>query len=273
MNTFLHAVSAVALAVGAGGAAAQSGYQKGPAPTASSIQAAGPFDVSTQTLSGQGFGGGTVYSPNAAGTYALIAVCPGFTAYQSSIAQISQRLATHGFVVVTIDTNTPYDSPDSRGTQLLAALKAAAALKTGAAAGKIDTSRQALAGWSMGGGGTLLAASSTPGLKGAVAFAPYSFTNSFSSDKVPSAILGGSADTVAPPAGYATPYYNAIPATTPKLLGIISGAQHTFPTTASQPASYVEIAWMKRFVDNDTRYSPFLNGDPKFSSFASNGPF
>lgn len=273
MKRITQGIAAVLFVSGASLASAQSAYQKGPAPTLASIQAAGPFAVSTQTISGNGFGGGTVYSPNTAGTYALVAVCPGFISYQSSIAQISQRLATHGFVVVTIDTNTIYDSPDSRATQLLAALKATAALKTGAAAGKIDTSRQAVSGWSMGGGGTLIAATSTPGLQGAVAFAPYSYSNTFANDAVPTAILGGSSDTVAPPAQYATPYYNAIPTSTKKLLGIISGANHQFPTTASQPASYTQIAWMKRFLDKDSRYSQFLTGDSRFSSFASNGPF
>ena len=40
---------------------------KGPDPTNASIQADGPFAVSTQAVAGNGFGGGTVYSPNAAG--------------------------------------------------------------------------------------------------------------------------------------------------------------------------------------------------------------
>lgn len=84
--------------------------QKGPDPTQASIEAVGPYAVSTRALKGSGFGSGMVYSPNAAGSYALVAVCPGFVSAQSSIAQISRRLATHGFVVVTIDTNT-FDSP------------------------------------------------------------------------------------------------------------------------------------------------------------------
>lgn len=249
-------------------------YEKGPVPTLASIQADGPFTIASQTIpSGSGFGGATVYTPTAPGTYAVVAVCTGFVTAQSSMAPMAKRLATHGFVVVNIDTNTIFDFPDSRATQLLAALKAAVALKTGPVAGKIDVSRQAVAGWSMGGGGTLLAANSTPGLKGAVAFAPWVAGTPISADRVPSAIVGGASDNVAPAASHSTPLYNSIPASTPKLLGIITGASHFFPTTTSQPASYTSIAWMKRFVDNDTRYSGFLNGDAAYSSFSSNGPF
>jgi triacylglycerol lipase len=256
--------------------AATNPLAKGPDPTMSSIQADGPFAISSQTVAGNGFGGATVYSPNTAGTYALVVFCPGFTATQSSIAVMGKRLATHGFVVATIDTNSTSDQPPSRATQMLAALRTVAALTTGPAAGKIDTSRQIVTGHSMGGGGTLIAATSTSTLKAAVPLAPWSqATKSFSGDKVPTAIIGGSADNVAPPARHATVFYNSIPTSTKKLLGIISGASHFFPqdNPANQPASYVQIAWIKRFVDNDTRYSQFLTGDSRFSTFNSDGPF
>ena len=55
--------------------------------------------------------------------------------------------------------------------------------------------------------------------------------------------------------------------------GVIQGADHYFPDTASQPASYMQVAWMKRFLDGDTRFSLFLNGDSRFATFRSTGPF
>ncbi len=248
-------------------------YENGPAPTLSSVQADGPYAVSTQTVRGSGFGGGTVYSPNTAGKYAVVAVCPGFTATQSSIAAISRRLATHGFVVVTINTNSTYDFPPSRANQLLAALRTVTALTTGPVAGKMDTSRQAVAGWSMGGGGAMLAAGMTPGLKAGVAFAPWAQSSNVSSSAVPVAYLAGTADSVAPANTMATAFYNATPAGTKKMLGVIQGADHNFPKTASQPASYTQVAWMKRFLDGDSRYSQFLTGDARFATYRSTGPF
>lgn len=247
--------------------------ENGPAPTLASVQADGPYAVSTQTVRGTGFGGGTVYSPNTAGKYAVVAVCPGFTATQSSIAALSRRLATHGFVVATINTNSTYDFPPSRANQLLAALRAVTALTTGPVAGKMDTTRQSVAGWSMGGGGAMLAAGMTPGLKAGVAFAPWSQSNNVSRSAVPMSYLAGTADNVAPASTHATSFYNATPATTKKMLGVIQGADHNFPNTASQPASYTQVAWMKRFADDDTRYSQFLNGDSRFATFRSTGAF
>ena len=247
--------------------------ETGPVPTLSSIQADGPFAVSLQTVSGSGFGGGTVYSPNTVGKYAVVAVCPGFTATQSSIAAISRRLATHGFVVVTINTNSIYDYPPSRANQLLAALRTVTALTSGPVAGKIDISRQGVAGWSMGGGGAMLAAGMTPGLKGGVAFAPWAQSTNVRTSAVPMAYLAGTADGVAPASRHASVFYTATPATTKKMLGVIQGADHNFPRTASQPASYTQVAWMKRFLDSDTRYSQFLKGDSRFATYRSTGPF
>jgi triacylglycerol lipase len=250
-------------------------FQKGPDPTSASIAADGPFAVTTQTVRGNGFGGGTIYSPNTAGTYALVAFCPGFTATQSSIAVMGRRLATHGFVVVTIDTNSTFDQPASRATQLMAALNTVAAVTTGPVAGKVDSTRRVLSGWSMGGGGTLIAAKNNPSLKAAVGLAPWSSDKNFSNEQVPAAIIGGSSDTIAPPSSHSTVFYNSIPNSTKKLLAIISGASHFFPgdNPANQPASKYQIAWVKRFADNDTRYSQFLVTDSRLSTFASNGPF
>ena len=96
----------------------------GPDPTSSTLNAtAGSFAVSTSTVVAPvGFGGGTIYYPTVAGQYGVIAMSPGFTATQSSIAWLGRRLATWGFVVITINTNTTMDQPASRATQLMAAL-------------------------------------------------------------------------------------------------------------------------------------------------------
>ena len=249
--------------------------ENGPAPTLAAIQKDGPYAVTAQAIKGSGFGSGTIYVPNAAGQYALVAVCPGFVSPESSITAISKRLATHGFVVVTIATNTLLDFPSSRASQILAALKAAAGTTTGAVAGKIDVSRQVASGWSMGGGGTLEAAASTPGLVAAVAYAPWNTSSTkYKTITVPSLILGGTADVIAPVAQHSQPFYNAIPATTPKMLAVIQGASHFFPNSAGEPQSYTNISWVKRFADGDTRYGTFLNTkDAAFSTVQSTGPF
>ena len=256
------------------GAPAQA-IENGPTPTLANLKKDGPYAVTAQKIAGNGFGAGTIYVPNTAGQYAVVAVCPGFVSAEGSMTAISKRLATHGFVVVTIATNTLFDLPTSRATQLLAALKTVTAMNTGAVAGKMDTSRQVVSGWSMGGGGTLEAAASTPGLVAALAYAPWNVTaTKYKTIKVPSAIIGATGDVVAPVSGHSQKFYDAIPTSTSKLLAVIQGSSHFFPNTAFEPASYTNISWMKRFADSDSRYGEFLNTkDAAEASLVSTGPF
>jgi len=239
---------------------------KGPDPTNASIQAVGPFAVTTVTIArnaANGFGGATVYVPTAAGTYALVAFCPGFTATQSSIAVLGERLATHGFVVATIDTNSTNDLPPSRGTQLQAALNQVAGLNGGntAARGKIDTTRLVVTGHSMGGGGTLFASRANNAIKAGVGLAPFSSNTKSFNTTVPSLIVGGQNDNVAPVNNHSNRFFDGLPNATPKVLAVLAGRDHFFPqdSPASQPASKFQIAWIKRFADNDARYTQFVN--------------
>jgi predicted dienelactone hydrolase len=84
----------------------------------------------------------------------------------------------------------------------------------------------------------------------------------FSGVRSPAAIVGGSSDTVAPVGSHSITFYNSINQAE-KLLAVIRGASHFFPqdNPANQPASKYQIAWMKRWVDGDTRYSQFLVND------------
>ena len=114
-----------------------------------------------------------------------LAICPGFTATQSSIAWIGQRLASHGFVVMTINTNSTFDQPPSRATQLMAALRYLTNSSNSTVRARVDANRLGVAGHSMGGGGTLMAARDNPSLKAAVPMTPWSQTKSFSTVRVP----------------------------------------------------------------------------------------
>jgi dienelactone hydrolase len=243
--------------------------------TVADLSKDGPYAVDSQIVTPNGFGKGTIYAPKQAGSYALVAVCPGFVSAESTITDISKRLATHGFVVVTIGTTTPLDLPSSRASQILAALKAAQGTTTGNVAGKIDSSRMVASGWSMGGGGTLEAALKTPGLKAAVAYAPWD-TNSaqFKGITVPSIIFGATGDVIAPVKSHSQKFYDVIPATTPKALGVLQGSSHFFPNTAIEPVSYNNVAWNKLFVDGDSSYKAILSGtksDKAWASFVSAG--
>lgn len=255
-----------AVAVPAGAQAADNPYERGPAPTNAILEASrGPFattSYSVSALSVTGFGGGVVYYPTSTseGTFGAIAISPGYTATWSSLSWLGPRIASHGFVVIGIETNTLLDQPDSRGRQLLAALDYL--VQRSAVRGRIDASRLAVAGHSMGGGGTLEAAAARPSLQAAVPLAPWNLDKTWSGVTVPTLIVGGESDTVAPVATHSEPFYNSIPASSEKAYLELNGASHFFPQSVNTPTAKQMVAWLKRFVDNDTRYEQFLCPGP-----------
>ncbi len=271
---FLAMATAATLVVTLGASPAQAAdnpYERGPAPTTASLDASrGPYSVATENVSSlvTGFGGGTIYYPTstADGTFGAVAISPGFTARWSSLSWLGPRIASHGFVVIGIETNTLYDQPASRGDQLLAALDYLT--RTSSVRSRIDTTRLAVAGHSMGGGGSLEAARTRPSLQAAVPLAPWNATKSWSTLRVPTLIVGGERDTVAPVASHAIPFYNSIPSATEKTYLELNNASHFFPQSVNTFTARLAVAWLKRFVDNDTRYDQFICPGPSSTSIS-----
>ncbi|MEV0720441.1 alpha/beta hydrolase [Asanoa sp. NPDC050611] len=266
-------VAAAVLSVGVAGVpnalAAENPYERGPAPTTAILDATrGPYAVSQTSVSSlvSGFGGGVIYYPTttADGTFGAIAISPGFTAAWSSIDWLGPRIASHGFVVIGIETNSRLDQPASRGQQLLAALDYLT--NSSSVRGRVDSTRLAVAGHSMGGGGSLEAASDRPSLQAAIPLAPWNTDKTWSELRVPTLIIGGESDTVAPVSSHSIPFYNSIPASAEKAYLELNNASHFFPQTTNTPTGRQMVAWLKRFVDNDTRYEQFLCPGPSGSA-------
>ncbi|KAB1159087.1 alpha/beta hydrolase [Micromonospora sp. AMSO12t] len=262
--------TAGALAAPPAAQAAANPYERGPAPSVALLEASrGPFATSSQnvsSLSVTGFGGGVIYYPTstAEGTFGAVAISPGYTAAWSSIDWLGPRIASHGFVVIGIETNTRLDQPDSRGRQLLAALDYLT--QRSSVRSRIDASRLAVSGHSMGGGGSLEAAVSRPSLQAAVPLAPWNLDKSWSDVRVPTLIIGGESDSVAPVSSHSEPFYTSIPASSEKAYLELNGASHFFPQTVNTPTARQAVAWLKRFVDDDTRYEQFLCPGPSGSA-------
>ncbi|XVV38767.1 alpha/beta hydrolase family protein [Streptomyces sp. CA-100214] len=256
------AALALGTLTGPGAQAADNPYERGPAPTVSSIEALrGPYsvaDTSVSSLAVTGFGGGTIYYPTSTsdGTFGAVVISPGFTAYQSSISWLGARLASQGFVVFTIDTNTTLDQPDSRGRQLLAALDYLT--ERSSVRSRIDSSRLGVMGHSMGGGGSLEAAKSRPSLQAAIPLTPWNTDKSWPEVSTPTLIFGADGDTVAPVASHAEPFYSGLPSGTDRAYLELNNATHFSPNTSNTTIAKYSISWLKRFIDNDTRYEQFL---------------
>jgi dienelactone hydrolase len=247
-------------------------YQRGPDPTLASITAVtGPFAVATVTVPSaplltQGFNDATIYYPTdtSQGTFGAVVIMPGFFATQSSIAWYGPRLASQGFVVMTLDSYFLFDFPSDRSSQQLAALKYLTTQST--VRSEIDPNRLAVMGWSMGGGGSLESAANQPSLKAAIGLAPWDLNNVSGQITVPTMIFGADNDTVAPFATFAQPFYNGLTKDGDKALIELKNADHFTFASPTTPVAEYSIAWLKRMVDNDTRYNQFLCPTPAASS-------
>lgn len=241
---------------------------RGLPPTGSSIaEPLGPFAYASVPVAASvdGFGGGTIWYPvsdddgeketfGAGITFGGVAVVPGFLSPEASIAWYGPKLASNGFVVITIASNSPADSPSKRGQQLLAALDYLTTASP--AADLVDAQRLAVMGWSMGGGGALSAASERPGLKAAVSLAGWSTSNNFSALQVPTLVVGCELDVVAANAIHSLPIYNSI--TAAKAYLEVAGDGHRCVTEPTAAVAASVLSWMKYYVDGDRRYLQFL---------------
>ncbi len=263
-------IAAVALGFGllapSASVAAENDYERGPDPTSSSIEASrGPYAVSTKSISrfaARGFGGGTIHYPTttADGTFGVVAVSPGYTASESTIRWLGPRLASFGFVVITFDTNSRYDQPRARGTQLLAAIDQAIGDST--VGSRIDPSRQAVVGHSMGGGGTLEAAKTRPSIEAAVGLTPWNLDKTWPEVEAAALQIGAQNDSVAPPRSHAVPFYGSLTNAERRAYLELRGASHFAPNTSNTTIAKYTLAWLKRYVDDDTRYEQFLAPGP-----------
>ena len=265
-------------------ATAASAQQQGPDPTATSLNGAGTFAVTSievSNFSTPGFGAATIYYPTQTGSYAGIAICPGFTATRSSIAWLAQRLASFGFVTIAINTNSTFDQPASRATQLVAALNYLTNSSATAARSRVDRNRLGVAGHSMGGGGTLQAARDNPSLKAAIPLTAWHTTKNFSTVSVPTIVVGAENDNTAPVSSHSIPFYTSLPNTLDKAYAELNGAGHLAPNSINTPINRYSVAWAKRFLDSDLRYEPYLCGAPHqafatasvFSDYRSTCPY
>ncbi|GAA3193554.1 dienelactone hydrolase family protein [Actinocorallia longicatena] len=275
MKLFRVLVVLVALAVAgvspAGAVRAADGpYRRGPDPTTAGLQAEkGPFAIAQVTVgagSGAGFNKGTVYYPvsTSEGRFGAVVVMPGFLGPEFSVGWYGPRLASQGFVVFTLEPVSVLDRPDSRADQMLAALD----YLTGRSEvrDRVDADRLAVMGHSMGGGGALSAAQKRPALRAAVPLAPWHQTQGWPGVKVPTMIFGSDNDFIAPAATYAGAFYASLTSAPEKAYVLLKNAGHAQYILPNTAVAQYGIAWLKRFVDDDTRYTPFLCPAPAPSS-------
>jgi len=256
----------------------------GPDPTADSAAAQGSCTVQNYTQgvpSGQDYVNPTVYYPtNCPPPFPGVVVIPGFTEAQNAINQWGTFLASHGFVVMTVDTaasgvaNTGVP-PAARAQGLwegVTTLKAENTRSGSPIAGQLDTARMVVMGHSMGGGGTMLAANAHPDLKAAIGLCPWNPGVTYPQDTVPSLFFDGSADILVAPS-QSTAEYQSIPTTTQKAYVEFTGGSHFVANTplgtaaSDKIVARIGLSWLEVHVIGDSRYQQFIVKDPSMSAF------
>jgi triacylglycerol lipase len=260
---------------------------KGPNPTEASLAQMGPFALGNARLpASPDYNSNTViHYPTevSAGSYGLVVLCPGFVSAGSLYSGIAKRIASHGFVVAQVETKNLFDQPVARGRQIVAIMNAVLAQnKTAAAAfaGKVDEQRVAFIGHSAGGAGSFYAAATNPQVKaivGLMAGQPNSNFSAFSGIKIPSLMLTAQNDALAN--SWGEPYYAQLDANLPAALIELKGLGHLSLWTSATQASQGKVAkyataWLKRFVDGDSRYTPFISTpSADMSDFKTHGNY
>jgi hypothetical protein len=68
---------------------------------------------------------------------------------------------------------------------------------------------------------------------------------------------------VASVTAHAEPFYTSLPGTLDKAYLELNAAGHSAPTSSNVTVAKYSVSWLKRFIDNDTRYEQFLCPAPR----------
>jgi dienelactone hydrolase len=243
----------------------------GPVATTLSGKTKGSFKTAMLAMST-----GTLFYPtDATPPFAGIAICPGFLNSGPEVNDWGAFYASWGIPTLVTDT-FPSDFPDVRADLLLGSITAMKAenMKAGSPLMGKMSDRYGTSGYSMGGGGTVIAASKTPTLKSSVGLAAWGPTGE-AQVKVPTLLFCGTDDVVAPCSDHSDPAYTAIPSSTPKMKIVINGGDHLSawfgPADGGDGVSGGwGLAFEKVYLEGDTRWKSLLLGKPSGATMTTN---
>lgn len=268
---------------GGGGTGGTGGFA-GNIESADQISSMGPYPAQTYDLSvSYSNGPATMYYPggSAPAPFGAIAATPGWQEGKDMWGDWGRFLASHGYVLLAYTPLNLNDLPTARAATLAQELQTLRSENGRAGSplfGKIDVNRLGVMGHSMGGGGALAAANSTPSLKVAIALCPWSGGVTTTSDLVPSLIFAEVNDPLAGGQGLTLygppPNGGGIPDTTPKeyveFVDQKSGQHFVANSPTLDPSKFpnsksvarIGMAWLRVFMDGDARYKTYLAEDP-----------
>jgi hypothetical protein len=240
-----------------------------------SLFSSSSIEESDGVRNGPLYDGSTIFYPtNSTGFLSSLILVPGFMNTELTLLNWGPYLAAHGFVVMTIGTNTLSEVPEQRKDALLDALislKKENSRINSPLYNKLDTNRIGVGGFSMGGGGAQLAGASDSTLKAIIALYPFlsNATQQMLNHNIAVLIISGQIDLIAVPSQHANNHYNVTPNSTPKQRFEVSFAGHDpliGPNAGNGQVGKRVLAWLHTFVNENACYCPLLYDEPSSSS-------
>jgi triacylglycerol lipase len=216
-----------------------------------------------------------------------VAVVPGYRGAAENYEWWGPMLASFGYAVLIMNTNTPEDNLEARKQALMTAaefLRNENTESDSPIAGRIDTGKIAIMGHSLGGGAALQAASElgSDGVGAVIPLLPYccelgqSFSGDLASLNVPTLIMATAEDSIAPPAQHARLLYDAIADSTSRVYMEFAEGDHMMATSSGQDLVTMgryAMAFLKFHLDSQPQYEAVIYGgeagdyEGKFSRF------
>lgn len=243
--------------------------------TPGSYSTKGPYRTATKKL---GIHNATLYYPtDSGGSFGAFVYCPPFLTMSYAFQSWGPWLASHGIGCVIFDTTTIMDYPDQRSLEQKAVVDR---LKSSGVSG-LDTNRIGVMGWSMGGGATWINASRFSGqLKAAISLAGHNMSAMTYAMQargvglsIPLLALNGGTDyTILGGMGQSeTVYRNA---TGPKILCVTFPAGHFnwgAPNQGGTGVAALTLAFAKRYLNDDTRWTPYIKKPSSATKYQTSG--
>ncbi|MAV32112.1 MAG: hypothetical protein CMQ02_01650, partial [Gammaproteobacteria bacterium] len=251
-------------------------------PSLEALGRQGPYQVAsfTQLPTVPEFSDATVYYPaDKVQGFGGVVISPGFFERQENISWWGNYLASHGFAVITLDTNELNDLPPLRAEALKSAiglLRGENSRQGSAVRGKILEDSMAVMGHSMGGAGALLLANENSNeIKAAIPFTAGGLRNAnFSAVAVPTLVIAGEIDRLAPVNEHAWSHYQTLTKAAPRMYMEVGGGNHFIANTAEvenerlrpnidvhELVGGMAVAWLKLFLDGEEEYRELLFGE------------
>ena len=258
------------LALGAGLLLASVGLQAAPQdPSKNGIETICSY---TNNISSAGYQSARVSYPcglkNA--NYPATTLTGGFINTKDQMYWLADHLTSQGFIVITMTPTNILGTPPIWATAHKAGittLKNEMSRSSSPIRGKVDLSKLGIMGFSMGGGGALLAAADLKTqIKTAVPLAPFlTRAPNYSDITAKTFVMAGASDTTANSSSVAS-YYQTLPTAITRALATYRGATHLDWIGSGNKTRQVRFktmitSWLKVHLVGDSAYATYLDVD------------